>query len=165
MENFDIFLHNDPSFNKKRPSWVNSPRSSMVERVTSNDEVAGSIPSEGISFSFCWILSFKYLSSFKILMISRCHFLICFAWYRVLVVQHSAILINVNVTNLGYFWLVPGWITERRAESKEKWDTGKRQPASHLNAFQDYPSSTPNLSERRENQAIKGSLEGQPWGP
>ena len=24
------------------------PRSSMVERVTSNDEVAGSIPSEGI---------------------------------------------------------------------------------------------------------------------
>jgi hypothetical protein len=35
----------------------NSPRSSMVERVTSNDEVAGSIPSEGIEYA-AWVVLF-----------------------------------------------------------------------------------------------------------
>ena len=32
------------------------PRSSMVERVTSNDEVAGSIPSEGICPAYNFVL-------------------------------------------------------------------------------------------------------------
>jgi hypothetical protein len=45
----------------------NSPRSSMVERVTSNDEVAGSIPSEGIiafKHLFCNFLQFFFDSFF-----------------------------------------------------------------------------------------------------
>jgi hypothetical protein len=41
------------------------PRSSMVERVTSNDEVAGSIPSEGIqahlqALNFCLFFFFFF---------------------------------------------------------------------------------------------------------
>ena len=34
------------------------PRSSMVERVTSNDEVAGSIPSEGICSAYIFVHTF-----------------------------------------------------------------------------------------------------------
>ena len=45
----------------------------MVERVTSNDEVAGSIPSEGIEAFF--FLSFNFLAIFSLSHLFPDHFL------------------------------------------------------------------------------------------
>ncbi len=36
----------------------------MVERVTSNDEVAGSIPSEGIKYA-AWVVLFDYFLEYS----------------------------------------------------------------------------------------------------